>query len=245
MTNCFALVRDYLIKSGVAQIYPSFLRELDCYENYFATHDLISRSFVCNKCGEVFQAIINWNGPSLFSLEWDISGIIDGLQETRFKTTKISKSFKQLFFDERKVEKSKVLDIINTPDTEREPILLVWIAFINMFCVIDGNHRYTAFCHSKQETIDAIIIPAGFHLKYMLSEESRMRYKVFHNIAIMQTIIQHPRCTVSEGMDDRNSLYPISGNKIRVSSFQYVLFYSKFVFLKWRKLFAEARMRGI
>ena len=100
MINCFTFVREHLKQSGIDRIFPSFLKELDCYEDYFATHALISRSVVYEINREKFQAIINWNGSSLFSLEWDISGIINGLKEAHFTTTKISKAYKRIFFDE-------------------------------------------------------------------------------------------------------------------------------------------------
>ena len=234
MINCFASVRAHFKQSGIAKFYPSFMRELDFYEDYFSTHALIPNCFGYNKCGQFYQAIIDWNGAGLFSLEWDVSGIIDELKERSFPIIKIPKSCKLLFSDDRNVEMSKVQAILKTSNTQREPILLVWVEFIQRLYIVDGNHRYMAFCHSEQETIDAIILPAGFHLKHMLSEESIMRYKVFHNIAIMLNISQHLGCGVSEPMDDRNSLYPVSGYKIRVDSFRHVLLVFYWWFLKWR-----------
>ncbi len=50
-----------------------------------------------------------------------------------------------------------------------------------------------------------------------------MRYKIFHNVAMMQLIPYLPFCTVSEKLDDGNSLYPISDYTIRVGFFRYVL----------------------
>ena len=242
MTSYFAIVRESFIKIGIARISPSVMRVLDYYEHYFSTHALISRGARYDKCGQFFQAIVNWNDSSLFSLEWDITGIINALKNTQFPIIKISRSF-NLFCDESKVEKSRVQEIINTPNTQREPILLVWIEFINTYYVIDGNHRYTAFCHSEQETIDAIILPAVFHLKYMLSEESRMRYMIFHNIAVLHNMFLQSESTVSEEWDDRHSLYSISGEKICFSRFQHTLLFFYSLLLRLRSRIAGGKKR--
>lgn len=78
--------------------------------------------------------------------------------------------------------------------------------------IIDGNHRYVACKLRGQETVDAIILPARFHLKYMLSDESRMRYKIFHNLATMGGAIY----VGQRQMDDSNYIYPITGNRIEL-----------------------------
>lgn len=82
--------------------------------------------------------------------------------------------------------------------------------------MIDGNHRITACRDSNINEVEGIILPASIHLKYMVSDASRMHYKIFHNISIMCRIWCYPRCVVSEKVDERNSLYPITNIRLRL-----------------------------
>lgn len=208
-------VKDYFIKSGIASFYPSFMKELDYYEGYFSTHSLVNK--ISHENREQFQAIIEWGGSSLYSLEWDITGIHSFLKNHPLPITFIPAPNEKSFCDEKNVFSDTVDKYANDLSIRGwDPILLVWIDFIDMYYIIDGNHRYLAACQRGQDTIDAIILPSGLHLKYMLSEESRMRYKIFHNISIMSNIYQHLGCKVTEGWDDRDTLYPISNNMLLI-----------------------------
>lgn len=212
----FGFVRDIFIKYGIASVYPSFMRELDFYEDYFKTHSLLSEE--PDKTGNKFQAVIQFNNKNLFSLEWDICRILKDLDNHPLPTVDVPVSCKEIYSDVDALVGTRIKDyrrILNADGVD--PILLVWIWFIGRFYIIDGNHRYMAARLNDQETIKAMILPAGYHLKYMLSEESRMRYKIFHNISTMSRIREHPKCSVSDNnIDDKYSLYPISGKEIKV-----------------------------
>jgi len=216
MTDFFDYIRKSLSEKGIASIYPSFLREIDSYENYFSNHSLLTAVHI--REGEQFQAIINWNNSKLYSLEWDISRLLSDLDQYPLQRHKISLSNTLVYSDKSNTVSNTVNSYaLRIKEKEIDPILLVWIDFINKYVVIDGNHRYAASQQSNKERIEAIVLPAGIHLKYMLSEESQMRYMIFHNIHIMCNINHHLRCTLSEEIDDSDSLYPIGDSEIRIS----------------------------
>lgn len=216
----FAYVKNIFIKSGIAHVYPSFVKEIDCYEKYFRTHSLISNIVNGDFCK--YQAIFNYEKDNLYSLEWNISEILEKLKDYPLKTLKISPNSDLLYHDDSVLEPDKVSFFVNHFRQElSSPILLVWIEFVRKFYVIDGNHRLEACKRNGYDRINAVILPAGFHLHYMIDEESRIRYKIFHNIAIMGNIINHKKCKVSAEYDDKNTIYPITDNTIRIGPLRY------------------------
>lgn len=227
-------VRDYFAKNGITCLYPSFKKEIGWYEHYFSTHLLLSEE--PHGGIEQFQAIIKWNCLKLYSMEWDIWRMRKDLNRYSFPTVKVSPFDTNIFCDNRHVCQDRVNMYIKASDAKEVPILLIWDDFVEKYHVIDGNHRYVAARQKGQELINAIILPADFHLKYMLTEESRMRYKIFHNIVVMSRIGEYPRCEVSEGKDDGAFLYPITGNKIRMGLLRNCVFriYTMYLLLRCR-----------
>lgn len=228
----FNYARDYFIKYGIACVYPSFIKEIDWYENYFSTHALLSEE--PHGGIEQFQAIIKWRDMILYSMEWDICRMWNDINLHSFPAVKVSLFDKTVFCDDRHTCQDRVNEYVKASETQETPILLVWVDFIERYYVIDGNHRYVAGRQKGQKSINAFILPADFHLKYMLTEESRMRYKVFHNIVIMSKIMRYPGCKVSEEKDDGVFLYPITGNKIQMGLLRCfaIRLYTMYLFLR-------------
>ena len=209
MPTYFSNLKKIFNRSGIARIYPSFMKELDFYDDYYSKHSLLTE--LNSNTDGVFQAVINdLNNRSLFSLEWDINRILSDLTCMSLRTVKVHTTDDRIFCDESNLYYSRVNSYMSSQDIK--PILLVWLEFIKKYYIIDGNHRFVAYKQSGRETIDAIILPAKFHIKYMLSEESRMRYRIFHNIAILGGI-----CDGKGQIDDSNYLYQITNNKIGVN----------------------------
>ena len=75
MTDVFSKTRDYLTQSGIARIFPSFIEEINSYEDYFSSHPLVDK--MKQQSNQMFQAVINDNSTKrpLYSLEWDISAL--------------------------------------------------------------------------------------------------------------------------------------------------------------------------
>jgi len=222
----FTYIRKILVENGIASVYPSFMREIDFYEDYFKTHALLSET--PDYKGQKFQAVLQWKGRDLFSLEWDILQMLRDLKNYSLPVTIFPVPCDDIYSDKNALIGSQVdyYRIISNIE-EIDPILLVWIDFTERFHIIDGNHRYRAAQLNNQKAIKAVIIPPGIHLKYMLSEESRMRYKVIHNLLMMSNILLYPRCTVSEKMDDSRSIYPISNQKIALGFLRFLRLLSR------------------
>lgn len=218
MCVLFSNLRMIFNIDGTGRFYPSFIKEIDCYEEYVSKNSLIT--YTAPPCAQWFQAEIDDSeGNRLFSLEWDINQIQKQRLTHSLKAHRFSTLSKNIFCDERNVHPERVRYYIDRLKSEKtNPIFLVWIEFVHKYYIIDGNHRFVAHKQSGHKTIEAIILPSGIHLKCMLSEESRMRYKIFHNLSIMENIISYPKCKVSEEMEDNGSLYPITGNKIVLGS---------------------------
>lgn len=216
MTDVFSKTRDYLTQSGIAHIFPSFIEEINSYEDYFSSHPLVDK--MKQQSNQMFQAVINDNSTRrpLYSLEWDISALQnDYLKSHKLIIEPIPIQDKRIYCDQLNLNLRRVTEYMGQLRVGNlEPILLVWIEFASTFFIIDGNHRFFASKLCGRKTIDAIILPPGIHLNYMASDESRMRYKVFHNLYIMRA--PNPNCTVSEKMLDDNSIYPITGNEIKL-----------------------------
>lgn len=206
MLDYFAFIKNYFKKCGIARAYPSFMKEIDSYEAYFSSHALYSKISIYDRI--MYQAEIHWNDSVLFSLEWDIGAIIAYLNRNSLPVIKFPVQCEQLYCDETNVYQNKVNEYAKSHGSRQwPPILLVWVEFVQMYYIIDGNHRYVAASQNNRETIDAIILPAGVHMKYMLSEESRMRYKIFQNIAIMSRICEYSGCRESADSIFRPGLF--------------------------------------
>lgn len=202
-------LKKILDRTGITSVYPSFLKEIECYDDYFSNHSLLTE--LGPHANGVFQTVINdQHNHRLFSLEWDINRILRDLDSTSIQAAKVPIDDERLFCDESKVYHNTVQSYVRTHSIN--PILLVWLEFTKRYHIIDGNHRYVACKLRGQETVDAIILPARFHLKYMLSDESRMRYKIFHNLATIGGGIY----VGQRQIDDNNYIYPITGNRIEL-----------------------------
>ena len=81
----FTYIRKILVENGIASVYPSFMREIDFYEDYFKTHALLSET--PDYKGKKFQAVLQRNGKDLFSLEWDILQMLRDLKNYSLPVT--------------------------------------------------------------------------------------------------------------------------------------------------------------
>ena len=223
MTDVFSKTRDYLTQNGIARIFPSFIEEINSYEDYFSSHPLVDK--MKQLSDQMFQAVITDNSTKrpLYSLEWNISALQnDIIKSHELKIEHISIQDKGIYCDQSNLNSRRVTEYMEQLRVGNvEPILLVWIEFASTYFIIDGNHRYFASKLCGRKTIDAIKLPPGIHLNYMASDESRMRYKVFHNLHIMMA--PNRECSVSEKMFDNNSIYPITGNKIKLGHTRFFL----------------------
>lgn len=171
--------------------------------------------------GECFQAVIRLSEGCSFSLEWDIDALLSNLKQNRYETIEIPLSENSIYSDGDNVDSSKVERFIE--EFPSEPILLVWLEIVKKYYVIDGNHRWGAASLASRPSISGVILPPSFHLRHMLSDASRIRYKIFHNTAIIINILAHPDCEIAERADDRNALYPITGNKLKLGRLRHIL----------------------
>lgn len=218
MHDFFKYVRDCLSNRGIARFYPSFMKEVSCYEKYIDSHpDVQATNRVSTQ--EYFVAKIIVPEFGHFSLIWDVSKILKDLPMYSLQPVSVPIASELVYYDPSNVSQERVMQYAMHPT--KQPILLVWIEFIQKYYVIDGNHRCTACRMSNVDMIKGIILPAQVHLKYMTTDESRQRYKIFHNIAIMSNIANHPRCVVSETGNERDALYPITNNKLKISLFRH------------------------
>ena len=222
MHDFFNDIRKSLSSKGIAKYFPSIMEEIALYESHLSSHCLKDYPI---GWGQLYQAVINDStGKSLFSLEWDISQIQQHIGCLSIPLRQIDTEDNVIYCDVSKLYLNKVQEYIDIQSSKKlEPIFLVWIEFIQMYYIIDGNHRFFASKQSGRKTIDAIIIPANIHLKYMLSDESKMRYKIFHNIAVMANVNLRTKYVVPGSNEDHNSLYSISDNKISLGSIQHFL----------------------
>ena len=74
-------LKKILDRTGITSVYPSFLKEIECYNDYFSNHSLLTE--LGPHANGVFQTVINdQHNHRLFSLEWDINGILRDLDST-------------------------------------------------------------------------------------------------------------------------------------------------------------------